>query len=62
MARSADGLLVRVSESEGSGLGEAQERKLDRICRKLRLEKGQRFLDLGCGWAGFSYSPAAITE
>ena len=39
-------------ESEESGLGEAQERKLDRICRKLRLEKGQRFLDLGCGWGG----------
>jgi cyclopropane-fatty-acyl-phospholipid synthase len=39
-------------ESEESGLGEAQERKLDRICRKLRLEEGQRFLDLGCGWGG----------
>ena len=39
-------------ESEGSTLAEAQERKLDRICRKLRLEKGQRFLDIGCGWGG----------
>jgi cyclopropane-fatty-acyl-phospholipid synthase len=39
-------------ESEGSSLAQAQERKLDRICRKLRLEKGQRFLDIGCGWGG----------
>ena len=39
-------------ESEGSSFAEAQERKLDRICRKLRLEKGQRFLDIGCGWGG----------
>ena len=28
----------------------AQERKLDVICRKLRLQPGQRFLDIGCGW------------
>ncbi|NIA16665.1 MAG: methyltransferase domain-containing protein, partial [Nitrospiraceae bacterium] len=30
----------------------SQERKLDYICRKLRLRKGQRFLDVGCGWGG----------
>lgn len=28
----------------------AQERKLDVICRKLRLHEGERFLDVGCGW------------
>ncbi|MCF7936030.1 MAG: cyclopropane-fatty-acyl-phospholipid synthase family protein [Synergistales bacterium] len=28
----------------------AQERKLDYICRKLRLQEGQRLLDVGCGW------------
>lgn len=28
----------------------AQEQKLDHICRKLRLEPGERFLDIGCGW------------
>jgi cyclopropane-fatty-acyl-phospholipid synthase len=32
------------------GLDEAQERKLDHICRKLRLREGERFLDVGCGW------------
>ena len=28
----------------------AQERKLDVICRKLRLAEGDRLLDIGCGW------------
>jgi cyclopropane-fatty-acyl-phospholipid synthase len=30
----------------------AQEQKLDHICRKLRLQPGERLLDLGCGWGG----------
>lgn len=28
----------------------AQERKLDLICRKLRLRPGERLMDFGCGW------------
>ena len=28
----------------------AQQRKLDYICRKLRLRRGDRLLDIGCGW------------
>lgn len=31
---------------------EAQERKLDYICRKLRLQPGERLIDIGCGWGG----------
>jgi cyclopropane-fatty-acyl-phospholipid synthase len=31
-------------------LADAQQRKLDLICRKLQLERGQRLLDVGCGW------------
>jgi cyclopropane-fatty-acyl-phospholipid synthase len=31
-------------------LDRAQEAKLDLVCRKLRLEPGDRFLDIGCGW------------
>lgn len=33
-------------------LAQAQEAKLDHICRKLRLGPGQRFLDIGAGWGG----------
>ena len=32
------------------GIDEAQEAKLDYLCRKLRLRPGQRLLDIGCGW------------
>lgn len=33
-------------------LDEAQEAKMDLICRKLHLEEGMRVLDIGCGWGG----------
>jgi cyclopropane-fatty-acyl-phospholipid synthase len=35
-------------------LAEAQQRKLDLICRKLGLRAGQRLLDIGCGWGGLA--------
>ncbi len=31
-------------------LEDAQRAKLDLICRKLRLQPGDRLLDVGCGW------------
>jgi len=31
-------------------LDEAQRNKLEHICRKLRLQPGERLLDIGCGW------------
>lgn len=34
-------------------LASAQERKMHYWCRKLRLQPGERLLDLGCGWGGF---------
>lgn len=37
-------------ENESATLEEAQEAKLDLICRKLDLRKGERLLDIGCGW------------
>jgi cyclopropane-fatty-acyl-phospholipid synthase len=33
-------------------LDTAQARKLDYLCRKLRLRPGERLLDIGCGWGG----------
>ncbi len=35
-------------------LEEAQEAKLELVCRKLGLRPGMRVLDLGCGWGGFA--------
>lgn len=34
-------------------LDEAQENKLDLVCRKLGLRRGMRLLDIGCGWGSF---------
>src|SRR4051812_9964651 len=34
----------------GESLEDAQARKLELICRKLRLAPGERLLDIGCGW------------
>jgi cyclopropane-fatty-acyl-phospholipid synthase len=39
-------------ESPGDDLDTAQEKKLDYLCRKLRLRPGERLLDIGCGWGG----------
>lgn len=33
-------------------LEQAQQAKLDLICRKLQLDRGMRLLDIGCGWGG----------
>jgi cyclopropane-fatty-acyl-phospholipid synthase len=37
----------------------AQERKLDLICRKLRLAEDERLLDVGCGWGSLVIHAAA---
>jgi cyclopropane-fatty-acyl-phospholipid synthase len=38
---------------DAGSLDEAQENKLELICRKLYLKPGLRVLDIGCGWGAF---------
>ena len=39
---------------EATSLAEAQENKLDLVCRKLNLQAGQSVLDIGGGWGSFA--------
>ncbi|HET6432247.1 cyclopropane fatty acyl phospholipid synthase [Dyella sp.] len=36
--------------AQADNLDDAQVAKLDLVCRKLQLKRGQRVLDIGCGW------------
>lgn len=36
--------------AQADNLDDAQTAKLDLVCRKLQLKRGQRVLDIGCGW------------
>jgi cyclopropane-fatty-acyl-phospholipid synthase len=40
-------------------LEEAQEEKLELVCRKLDLAEGERLLDVGCGWGSLVIHAAA---
>ena len=39
-------------------LEEAQQAKLEHVCRKLRIEPGMRLLDIGCGWGAMAIHAA----
>jgi cyclopropane-fatty-acyl-phospholipid synthase len=39
--------------NEKTSMDEAQYYKMDIICKKLRLIKNERLLDIGCGWGNF---------
>jgi len=41
-------------ETPDTPLDDAQDAKYRMLCRKLRLQSGQRLLDIGCGWGGFA--------
>lgn len=45
-------------QSPDESLEAAQLRKIDFICRKLRLKPGERFVDFGCGWGGLAIHAA----
>lgn len=39
---------------KASNLDEAQESKLELICKKTQLTRGMKVLDIGCGWGSFA--------
>jgi len=39
---------------DATALNDAQEAKLDLVCRKIGLQTGMRVLDIGCGWGSFA--------
>jgi cyclopropane-fatty-acyl-phospholipid synthase len=41
-------------KDEANTLDEAQTAKLEHICRKLDLQSGESFLDVGCGWGALA--------
>jgi cyclopropane-fatty-acyl-phospholipid synthase len=43
---------------DGSSLEAAQRAKLELVCTKLALQKGERVLDVGCGWGSFAIHAA----
>jgi cyclopropane-fatty-acyl-phospholipid synthase len=43
---------------DGSSLEAAQVAKLDLVCTKLALQKGERMLDVGCGWGSLAIHAA----
>jgi cyclopropane-fatty-acyl-phospholipid synthase len=45
--------------TQSEDLDSAQELKMEHICRKLRLQPGERLLDIGCGWGGLARYAAA---
>lgn len=40
-------------ENPSVPLEQAQYKKIDRCCQKLRLKEGETLLDIGCGWGTF---------
>jgi cyclopropane-fatty-acyl-phospholipid synthase len=40
--------------NDAKSLDEAQEAKLDLVCRKIGLKSGDNVLDIGCGWGSFA--------
>jgi len=40
--------------NKAKNLDEAQSAKLDLVCRKIGIKKGDKILDIGCGWGSFA--------
>ena len=39
-------------------LEDAQQNKIDHIVKKLDIRKGQKILEVGCGWGGMAFEIA----
>ena len=39
-------------------LEDAQQNKIDHIAKKLSIKKGQKILEVGCGWGGMAFEIA----
>ncbi|MFA6375957.1 MAG: cyclopropane-fatty-acyl-phospholipid synthase family protein [Candidatus Paceibacterota bacterium] len=44
--------------NDSDSLEAAQINKYDHICKKLRLQPGEKLLDVGCGWGGMMFHAA----
>lgn len=44
---------------DADNLNDAQEAKLDLICKKLQLQQGEKVVELGSGWGGFGHFAAS---
>ena len=44
---------------DAENLMQAQENKIDLICRKLQLKPGEKVLDIGCGWGALAIHAAS---
>lgn len=44
--------------SDATSLEEAQQAKMDRICRKLKLNENDHVIEIGTGWGGFAIHAA----
>ncbi|MEQ8351632.1 MAG: cyclopropane-fatty-acyl-phospholipid synthase family protein [Leptospiraceae bacterium] len=45
-------------QQPSDSLEKAQKQKLDLVCRKLRIQPGDRVVEAGCGWGGLGFHMA----